>query len=89
MRVVFSADAWRDYLFWQEQNREIFARINELIEDARRHPFSGIGKPEPLRGEMKGFWSRRITLEHRLVYRVEGKGDDQRIEITGCRYHYQ
>jgi toxin YoeB len=64
-------------------------RINRLIDDARRTPFTGLGKPEPLRRELAGFWSRRITSEHRLIYRVAGSpGADQRIEIAACRYHY-
>ncbi len=64
-------------------------RVNRLIDDARRTPFTGLGKPEPLRGEFAGFWSRRINGEHRLIYRVAGRADvDQRIEIAACRYHY-
>ncbi|WP_425358790.1 Txe/YoeB family addiction module toxin [Aquibium carbonis] len=62
-------------------------RINELIRDARRNPFSGLGKPEPLRNEMAGWWSRRTTDEHRLVYRVTGKDEDQSLEISACRFH--
>jgi toxin YoeB len=63
--------------------------VNALIEDARRHPFAGLGKPEPLKGDLAGWWSRRITAEHRLVYRVQGRrGADQRIEAAQCRYHY-
>jgi toxin YoeB len=64
-------------------------RINGLIKDARRSPFRGLGKPEPLRNEMSGWWSRRITHEHRLVYRVTGSGDAQALEIAACRFHYQ
>lgn len=63
-------------------------RINELIRDTQRNPFAGLGKPEPLRNEMSGWWSRRITDEHRLVYRVTGKGDGQALEIAACRFHY-
>jgi toxin YoeB len=67
----------------------LLERINRLIEDARRTPFTGLGKPEPLKGEFSGFWSRRINGEHRLIYRVSGQaGTDQRIEIAACRYHY-
>ncbi|NNC00911.1 Txe/YoeB family addiction module toxin, partial [Corallococcus exiguus] len=67
MRITFSSRAWDDYQFWLHEDRGTLGRINELIKDARRNPFGGIGKPEPLRGELSGWWSRRITLEHRLV----------------------
>jgi toxin YoeB len=67
---------------------KILRRINALIEECRRHPFSGMGKPEPLRNELKGWWSRRINREHRLVYRVTGEGDAQMLQIAQCRYHY-
>lgn len=88
MRLVFSSQSWADYLFWQDYDRKILTRINDLIKEAARTPFSGMGKPEPLVGDMKGFWSRRITREHRLVYRVTGKGEEQTLEIAGCRFHY-
>ena len=88
MRVLFSQDAWNEYRFWSSEDDKIFARIDVLIEETRRHPFSGTGKPEPLRGALKGFWSRRITKEHRLVYRVTGKGVSQTVEIAQLRYHY-
>jgi len=88
MKVVFAADAWADYLRWQSDAPDVAHRINDLIEDARRHPFAGLGKPEPLKANLTGFWSRRITREHRLVYRVAGSGQDQRIEIASCRFHY-
>lgn len=88
MKVIFAADAWEDYLGWQVQAPEIAARINELLQNARRTPFAGIGKPEPLKGTLSGFWSRRITQEHRLVYRVAAAGADQRIEVASCRKHY-
>ena len=89
MKVAFTADGWDDYLHWFAEDREILQRINDLIEDARRHPFTGLGRPEPLKGPLAGFWSRRVTREHRLVYRVAGKaGEDQRIEVVQCRYHY-
>lgn len=88
MKVVFSADAWVDYLGWQEQDPEIAARIDALLQNVRRTPFAGIGKPEPLKGTLNGFWSRRITQEHRLVYRVCGTDADQRVEIASCRKHY-
>lgn len=76
---------WADYLWWQETDRKGLARVNELIRDTLRNPFSGIGKPEPLKGNLKGWWSRRITAEHRLVYRCE----DGIIIIMQCRFHYE
>ena len=88
MKLVFSPSAWDDYLFWQAKDRATLSRINELIKDAGRSPFVGIGKPEPLSGELKGWWSRRITREHRLVYRVRGTGEEQALEIASCRFHY-
>jgi toxin YoeB len=88
MKLLWADQAWEDYCFWQENDREMLRRLNALINDARRHAFTGLGKPEPLRGELRGWWSRRITGEHRLVYRVTGTGEDQRIEIVACRYHY-
>lgn len=89
MRVYFTDNGWDDYLYWFSHDPAAFGRLNELIENTRRTPFQGIGKPEPLKGNLAGFWSRRITHEHRTVYAVEGKrGDDQRLIITMCRYHY-
>ena len=88
MRVSFTADGWRDYLYWVENDRKILAVLNRLIQDVRREAFSGLGKPEPLKGQLAGWWSRRITAEHRLVYRVEGRGGDQQIIIAQCCYHY-
>jgi toxin YoeB len=88
VRVLWTPAGWDDYLYWQAIDTRIVVRINELIKDARRAPFSGIGKPEPLRGEAAGWWSRRITWEHRLVYRVTGKGDKQVLETAACRFHY-
>ena len=87
MKLVFSKDAWADYLYWQEHDREGLIRLNEIIRDVLRSPFNGIGKPEPLVGNFKGWWSRRITREHRLIYRVRGKDDEQSIEIAACRLH--
>lgn len=81
-------EGWRDYLCWQEHDRKMLARINELIRDALRHPFEGIGKPEPLRNQLKGQWSRRITQEHRLVYKIEGEGERRMLIILQCRFHY-
>jgi toxin YoeB len=89
VKVTFSETGWSDYIHWTTVGSDLHLRINALIEDARRHPFTGIGKPEALRGDLAGWWSRRITAEHRMVYRVQGRKDeDQRIEIIQCRYHY-
>lgn len=88
MKLVFSPSAWGSYLFWQVNDPATLSRINELIKDARPSPFAGIGKPEPLAGDLKGWWSRRITREHRLVYRVRGTGEEQALEIASCRFHY-
>lgn len=89
MRVHFADDGWDDYFHWSLTDPAIHRRLNELIEDVRRQPFTGLGKPEALKGDLSGWWSRRITGEHRLVYRVQGrKGEDQRVEIVQCRYHY-
>jgi toxin YoeB len=84
VKITFSEDAWEDYLFWQGEDRKILKRINQLITDICRNENEGIGKPEPLRHEWSGWWSRRITQEHRLVYRV---GDGE-VPISVCRYHY-
>lgn len=88
MRLVFSDQAWDDYLHWQAHDPNVLERLNGLIKECVRSPFRGVGKPEPLRGELQGWWSRRITLEDRLVYRVTGKGEGQQLEIAQCRYHY-
>lgn len=84
MKLLFAEEAWQDYLYWQTQDKRILRRINELIEATARDPFNGIGKPEPLRHALAGFWSRRITEEHRMVYRVE----DRALLIAQLRYHY-
>lgn len=84
MELVWQTNAWEDYMYWQEQDKKIMLRINDLIKDAMRSPFKGIGKPEPLKGDLAGFWSRRITDEHRLVYAVKEK----RLHIIQCRFHY-
>ena len=84
MNVVFSARAWSHYLHWQDVDRKLLIKINGLIKECARTPFTGSGKPEPLRGDLKGWWSRRINEEHRVVYRVT----DAAIEIVQCRYHY-
>lgn len=88
MRLIFADRAWEDYQHWRETDATIFERLNGLIKEACRNPFRGIGKPEPLKGNLAGCWSRRITQEHRLVYRVSGAGDAQALEIIQCRYHY-
>lgn len=84
MTITFADVAWQQYQEWHESNSEILERINELIKQASRDPFKGIGKPEPLKGDLKGFWSRRINHEHRLVYRYS-RGN---LEIISCKYHY-
>lgn len=84
MKLIFSEHAWADYLYWQRIDKKILRRINKLIEDIRRSPFQGIGKPEPLKYHLTGYWSRRINDEHRIVYTV----DDNAISIAQLRYHY-
>jgi toxin YoeB len=88
LKVVFADRAWEDYLYWAESDPKILARLNGLIQDCRRSPVKGTGKPEPLKGELQGWWSRRLTQQDRLVYRVSGKDADQKIEIAQCRFHY-
>jgi toxin YoeB len=88
VRLVFWPTAWEDYLHWQSRDPKALARLNTLIEECMRSPFRGTGKPEPLKRDLSGWWSRRITSEHRLVYRVSGSGDSQALEIAQCRYHY-
>lgn len=83
-RLVWTAAAWDDYLYWQTQDRKTLKRINALIQDALRNPFTGIGKPEPLRENLSGFWSRRVDEQNRLVYAVENAD----LAIVACRYHY-
>jgi toxin YoeB len=84
VRLIVSEQAWADYLHWQAVDRKMLARINDLLKDCTRSPAAGIGKPEPLRGPLSGWWSRRITQEHRLVYRASPEG----LLIAQCRYHY-
>lgn len=84
MRLVFSENAWEDYLYWQRTDRKLVARINALIKDVSRSPYEGTGKPEPLRNALAGYWSRRITDEHRMVYKVDGDA----VLIAQLRYHY-
>ena len=84
MKLVFSENAWEDYLYWQKTERKVVLRINALIRDIQRDPSDGIGKPEALRHALSGYWSRRITDEHRIVYKVEGDA----VMIAQLRYHY-
>jgi toxin YoeB len=84
MKVAFEQSAFEDFQAWAKNDKRVFAKIVSLIKDTARSPFSGLGKPEPLKHELAGFWSRRITAEHRLVYKVEG----DTILIVSCRYHY-
>ena len=88
MKLVFSNEAWEDYQHWVDTNPKIKDRVNELIKQCQRTPFKGVGKPEPLRGDLSGWWSRRITQEDRMVYRVTGSGDAQSLEIAQLRFHY-
>jgi len=78
------SQAWEDYLYWQQIDKKVLRKVNELIKQCQRAPFEGIGKPEPLTGNLTGWWSRRITHEHRLVYKVE----DNKLNILQCRKHY-
>ena len=84
MKLMFSNEAWEDYLHWQKQDRKMVERINNLIKQVQRDPFVGVGKPEPLKHALSGFWSRRITDEHRMVYRVT----EDALEIAQLRFHY-
>ncbi|MCA0445565.1 MAG: Txe/YoeB family addiction module toxin [Bacteroidetes bacterium] len=84
MLITFSLNAWEDYISWQTEDKKMLKKINELIKDIQLHPFEGIGKPEPLKYDLAGYWSRRIDREHRLVYQVEGK----ELLIYSCKYHY-
>jgi toxin YoeB len=84
VRLIFATNAWEDYLYWQKSDRKVLNRINALIQAIQRQPFEGIGKPEPLKHGLSGYWSRRITDEHRMVYKVEGDA----ILIAQLRYHY-
>lgn len=86
--LSWTSKGWEDYLYWQQADKKVLVRINELIRDALRHPFEGIGKPEPLRFNLKGLWSRRITQEHRLIYAIRDEGDGRTLVVLQCRYHY-
>ncbi len=84
MKILWADAAWEDYLWWHKTNDKVFQRINRLIENIQQTPFTGLGKPEPLKHELSGYWSRRITDEHRLVYKI----NDDCVVIAQCRYHY-
>ena len=88
MVKVVSEDAWDDYLYWQTQDRKTLGRINVLIRDAESTPFEGIGRPEPLKQDLSGWWSRRIDEKHRMVYRVRQSGRGEGLELASLRYHY-
>jgi len=89
MIIEFTPHAWEEFEYWLENDIDTAKKIKELLKSIRRQPFRGIGKPEPLRHGLQGFWSRRITQEHRLVYRISGrKGENQRCSIIQCRYYY-
>jgi toxin YoeB len=84
MNLTFTQDSWNDYLYWNKTDKQIVKKINNLIKDIKRTPFEGLGKPEPLKHQLSGCWSRRITDEHRLVYEISEYG----LVIISCRYHY-
>ena len=85
MRKIWQEEAWEDYLYWQTQDRKTLKRINLLIQDIERHPFEGLGKPEPLKYDLSGYWSRRIDDTNRIVYRI----NNDVLEISQCRTHYK
>jgi len=84
MKLTFTDEAWNEYLYWQVKDKKILKKINTLIKDTKRDPFDGLGKPEPLKHELAGYWSRRISQEHRLVYEIF----EESILVVSCRYHY-
>lgn len=84
MKLSFTINAWEDYLYWQQIDKKVLKKINRLIKEIQRTPFEGIGRPEQLKYEFVGYWSRRIDLEHRLIYQV----DEDELKIYGCRFHY-
>lgn len=84
LNIMWTAEAWKDYVYWQSQDKKTLKRINQLIKDVQREPFAGIGKPEPLKENLTGFWSRRIDETNRLVYEISGT----QVNIVSCRYHY-
>jgi toxin YoeB len=84
LKLIFSENAWEDYLYWQNTDKQILKRINELIKNIQKNKYKGIGKPEPLKHNLSGYWSRRINNEHRLIYKIE----EDKIMIAQLRYHY-
>ena len=84
MKLIFAGEAWEDYLYWQKLDKKIVEKINKLIAEVKREPFEGVGKPEPLKHALSGYWSRRINAEHRIVYRIEGDS----LLLAQLRYHY-
>jgi toxin YoeB len=84
MNILFTDDAWEDYLYWQQTDKQTLRKINQLLKEIQRTPFTGIGKPEPLKHQLQGCWSRRIDSEHRLVYEIT----DNTLKVIGCRFHY-
>jgi toxin YoeB len=84
MNIIWDKEAWQDYLYWQQNDKSTLKKINLLIKDIQRSPFKGLGSPEPLKHNYSGYWSRRITQEHRVVYKIK----DNHIVIVQCRYHY-
>jgi toxin YoeB len=88
VKITFDPDGWAEYESWLAEDIKIVLRINALIKESQRHPFTGTGKPEPLKRNLTGWWSRRITSEHRLIYRVRGSDEAQVLEILACRFHY-
>lgn len=89
MNIEFTSHAWEEFQYWLENDAEVVRKIKELLKAIRQSPFKGIGKPEPLKHGLKGYWSRRITGEHRLVYKIQGKkGENQKCIVIQCRFHY-
>jgi len=89
MNFEFTVNGWEDFEYWMDNDPDISEKIRTLLKDISRNPFQGLGKPEPLKFDLKGYWSRRISGEHRLVYKIEGsKGKDQKCIILQCRFHY-
>ena len=84
MNILFTDDTWEDYLYWQQTDKQTLRKINQLLKEIQRTPFSGVGKPEPLKHQLQGCWSRRIDSEHRLVYEIT----DNTLKVIGCRFHY-
>lgn len=88
MQIAFTDHAWADYTYWQASDTDTLEKINDLIREIKREPFKGVGKPEPIKGNLGGYWSRRITGEHRLVYRISGAKQNQVLTIIQARFHY-